>query len=224
MKIFELYGDKAKDLLSGGHQGHVEIKKDKFGQVQVAGAKEIEIEDRHVAVETFRSAFLNRKISSTFRNDESSRSHAICEFRVENRKFKEVEDGKIFVIDLAGAEHSSDSRFHGNSQRQESRIINQSLNSLKECARNRSLSFLNPSVFYHVPYRRSKLTLLLKDSLEMESRKIAKTVVICTLAPSCADLNSSLSTLKFVSNIRVSNTKRIGVRIANPDDPGELDE
>ena len=61
----------------------------------------------------------------------SSRSHAACKIRVKNLKHKSVEDGKIFVIDLAGSENASDTQFHDKSRAKESQAINKSLMALK---------------------------------------------------------------------------------------------
>ena len=59
----------------------------------------------------------------------------------------------------------------------ETKQINASLMALKECIRNRALSAANLDKFYHVPYRQSKLTLLLKDAFEVESRRHCKVMM-----------------------------------------------
>ena len=67
---------------------------------------------------------------------------------------------------------------------------------LKDCIRNRSKAAVDPTTFVHIPYRQSKLSLLLKDAFELESFKQSKTVVIANIAPSAADMAMTLNTLR----------------------------
>jgi hypothetical protein len=75
--------------------------------------------------------------------------------------------------------------------------------SLKECMRNRALAAIHPDKDYHIAYRNSKLTLLLKDSFEMASNKLSKTVVIANVAPGVADLSMTKNTLRFITPIKI---------------------
>merc|ERR1719468_1027679 len=106
-----------------------------------------------------KDALKNRQSATTFKNDSSSRSHAIFSFKVKNLKHKSIDDGQIFVIDLAGSENAADSQFHDKTRIKETQAINKSLMALKDCIRNRALSVMNMDKYYHVPYRLSKLTL-----------------------------------------------------------------
>jgi kinesin family protein 2/24 len=74
---------------------------------------------------------------------------------------------------------------------------------LKECMRNRALAAIHPEKDFHIPYRNSKLTLMLKDSFELCSNKLSKTVVIANVAPGVADLAMTKNTLRFVTPIKV---------------------
>ena len=74
---------------------------------------------------------------------------------------------------------------------------------LKECIRNRALAAMNPNKNYHIPYRNSKLTLLLKESFELMSNKLSKTVVIANVAPGVSDLAMTKNTLRFIAPIKV---------------------
>ena len=58
---------------------------------------------------------------------------------------------------------------------------------LKECIRNRALAAMNPTKVFHIPYRSSKLTMILKDSFELRSSKLSKTVIIANVSPSVSD-------------------------------------
>ena len=70
-------------------------------------------------------------------------------------------DGLLYIIDLAGSERSDDSKGHSKALMDETKEINFSLMSLKECIRARTLASGSGGASIHVPYRRSKLTLLM---------------------------------------------------------------
>ena len=80
---------------------------------------------------------------------------------------------------------------------------------LKDCIRNRALSVINGDMSVHVPYRSSKLTLLLKDSFELQSNKHCKTVIFANVAPGIGDLSMTKNTLRFITPIKVGNKKKI---------------
>jgi len=74
-----------------------------------------------------------------------------------------MEPGELMFVDLAGSESLSDSQFHDRTLQKEMIAINKSLQNFKECVRNRALQAMNPTKSYHIPYRLSKLTHVLKD-------------------------------------------------------------
>ena len=82
------------------------------------------------------------------------------------------------------------------------------ITNFQDCIRNRALSAINVDKYYHVPYRLSKLTLLLKDAFEVESRRLCKTVVIANVAPSVADCAMTLNTLRYVTPLKIGQTNR----------------
>jgi kinesin family protein 2/24 len=138
--------------------------------------------------------------------------------RVENTYLREAEDGRLFVIDLAGSESAADSQFHDGSLIEETKLINKSLMNLKECIRHRALSALNPDKYYHIPYRLSRLTLLLKDAFELESHRHCKTVVFACVSPSVADAAMTANTLNYTVPIRIGQVNREKV-VPNPKNP-----
>lgn len=75
---------------------------------------------------------------------------------------------------------------------------------LKDCIRNRALACLNPNKVHHIPYRNSKLTLLLKDAFELKSNKHCKTTIIANVAPGVADLTMTKNTLRFIVPIKIA--------------------
>jgi kinesin family protein 2/24 len=134
-----------------------------------------------------------RTTQKTEANDTSSRSHAICQVLVrQNGKLK----GKLSLVDLAGSERGSDTKSHNSQRRTESADINTSLLSLKECMR----ALGEKSA--HVPYRGSKLTLILKDCFSPDS----KTTMITTVSPGASSTDHSLNTLRYADRIKEQRT------------------
>lgn len=74
---------------------------------------------------------------------------------------------------------------------------------LKECIRNRALAAINPDKAAHIPYRNSKLTLILKDSFELETFRKCRTMIIANVSPSVSDVGMTKNTLRFIVPIKV---------------------
>jgi kinesin family protein 2/24 len=148
-----------------------------------------------------------RATAATERNAESSRSHGIGIFRI----FQSIEDGPapgvLYVIDLAGSERMADSKNHDSERLEETKAINVSLMCLKECIRARTMaSSFSSAEKTHVPYRRSKLTLLMKDCFDIASNRLSNTVVLAHVSPLARDNSHSLNTLKYAAPLRVAVT------------------
>ena len=192
LSMFEILGNICTDLFNEGErEGKIDILEDKFGHVNVVNVKEYEIQSVEQFHELILNGFAHRQTAATFKNDTSSRSHAVCKIRIQNTVLKGIEDGKIFVIDLAGSENASDIQFHEKSRVLETKEINKSLMALKDCIRNRALAAQNLEKFYHVPYRLSKLSLLLKDAFEVESKKLWSQSFTSLIADLLQDINKS---------------------------------
>ena len=91
---------------------------------------------------------------------------------------------------------------------------------LKECIRNRALSAMNPSKSYHIPYRNSKLTHILKNSFELLSRKHCKTVVFACVSPSIFDMQMTKNTLRYITPIKIGAKERVKYKI-DPENPAD---
>lgn len=109
--------------------------------------------------------------------------------------------GKLTLVDLAGSERGSDTKSHSSQRRAESADINTSLLSLKECIR--AMGKKNAG---HVPYRGSKLTLILKDCFSPDS----KTTMIATVSPGAMSADHSLNTLRYADRIKEQRTNTPG--------------
>jgi len=216
LSYIQLLGNNASDLLR--ESAKVDILEDKFGKVNILGAKEEEVTSEEHFIKLIEIAANERSTSTTMKNDTSSRSHSICKIRVQNTAFKEIDDGIMLIIDLAGSENAADSQFHDKSRIKETKEINKSLMCLKECIRNRAKSAADPQSMVHIPYRQSKLSLLLKDAFELESHKLCQTVVFANVAPTLADNAMTLNTLRYVTPIKAGLKNRTKV-ISNPDNP-----
>ena len=212
--FIQLIGNEASDLLNDNQT--VMVGENKFGKVEIQGAREIEINHPNLFLEINSLAARNRTTSSTFKNDTSSRSHAICKIRFKNTHLLSMEDGELFIIDLAGSESTADMQFHDKDLVKQTQQINKSLMALKDCIRNRALSAVNEDMNIHIPYRNSKLTLLLKESFELMSNKHSKTVIIANVGPSVSDLAMTKNTLRFVTPIKVGSKQRANTKHLEP--------
>eukprot|EP00088_Acartia_fossae_P062825 TRINITY_DN7613_c0_g1_i3.p1 TRINITY_DN7613_c0_g1~~TRINITY_DN7613_c0_g1_i3.p1 ORF type:complete len:671 (-),score=211.19 TRINITY_DN7613_c0_g1_i3:64-2076(-) len=231
LSCFELLGDKLSDLQAAQlietsseekQANKLEILEDKFGKVQVKGAEEKQLTSAQHLQQLVMTAANHRRTTATFKNDTSSRSHAVYKIRIENEAYKSAEDGILFVIDLAGSENSADSQFHDKERIKETRQINTSLMALKECIINRAKASVDTEKHYHIPFRQSKLTLLLKDAFELESHKICRTIVFANVSPTIADTSMTLNTLRYVAPIKEGMKGRVKEEV-DPNNPMNWD-
>merc|ERR1712032_1635891 len=134
-------------------------------------------------------------------NDESSRSHSIVTVKTQcTLRGSDTYVGKIHLIDLAGSENVGRSGVSGQGMK-EAQNINKSLSALGDVIQ--SLVAKNP----HTPYRNSKLTMMLKDSLGGDS----KTLMIVCASPAQYNVTETLSSLNFASrarNVELGKAKR----------------
>jgi kinesin family member 5 len=131
----------------------------------------------------------NRSIGYTNMNAASSRSHSVFIVTVtsENTETLEKQTGKLYLVDLAGSEKTSKTGAVGETLK-EANTINKSLSTLGQVINN-----LTDGKSTHVPYRDSKLTRVLQESLGGN----AKTALIITCSPAKDNEEETTSTLKF---------------------------
>ncbi|KAH3762428.1 Diatom spindle kinesin-1 [Pelomyxa schiedti] len=207
--FFELAGERSYDLL----HNRVEcfIREDELGDIHVQNLETIQVHNAQELLHWVSVGSEHRCTRATAKNEASSRTHAICQITLRDHASKDK--GKLILVDLAGSERSSDSAAHDQERQRESIAINKSLMALKECIRYRVMEMKNSSVF--VPFRGSKLTMLLKESF---TRRDVGTVVIVTVSPIIADANHSLNTCWFADRIKEKATNG-GNTPTDPDDP-----
>ena len=137
-------------------------------------------------------------------NDVSSRSHAVFSIQVEQMisvpggSGKHIKVGKLNLVDLAGSERIKVTGATGK-QLEESKKINKSLSALG----NVIYALTDPKGRTHIPYRDSKLTRLLENSLGGN----CKTTMIAMISPAQCSFNESLSTLNFAKRAKTLKNK-----------------
>ncbi|KAJ3173160.1 hypothetical protein HDU88_004621 [Geranomyces variabilis] len=200
LSFVELMGKQAFDLLSD--KKPVSILEDVFGAVHLSGTVEEPVPTPARFLELVERGASLRRTEATAKNATSSRSHAVCCLRVKNTLLPEAEDGMLYLVDLAGSESNSDSSDHSRERIAETKEINKSLGTLKDCFRNRALIDSADS-HVHIPFRSSRLTLLLKEAFDPASTRQARTTVIANLAPGITDAPQTLNTMRYIAPLRV---------------------
>ncbi|KAL0223704.1 hypothetical protein P9112_003094 [Eukaryota sp. TZLM1-RC] len=220
--VFEILGSNCTDLLSSSQ---VSIREDLFGHVQVQGCLDQAVTSGEELNVLLNNAYKNRKTIGTMRNHTSSRSHAITRITFKNNQFSESEPGILYFIDLAGSERAKDQQTHDKERIAEAKEINKSLMNLKECIRKRTLAFIDTSSkkHHHVPYRSSKITLLLKDVFELTSIRQCRTVFLCCVSPLYGDLPHSINSLRYAEPLRLVSHSRKRQVFVNQKDPAHWD-
>lgn len=200
----EIYNEDLRDLLTDGDSTTAmriyENQRNK-GAVIIQGLSEITVHNKHDLFKLLQKGLQKRHTSSTHMNDRSSRSHAVFSIIVHTRKPTEdgeevTKTGKLNLVDLAGSENIG--RSGSMEQRaREAGNINQSLLTL-----GRVIKALAENNF-HVPFRESKLTRILQDSLGGRT----KTVIIATISPCALSIDETLSTLDYAFKAQVITNK-----------------
>eukprot|EP00928_Gymnodinium_smaydae_P100343 TRINITY_DN9821_c3_g1_i1.p1 TRINITY_DN9821_c3_g1~~TRINITY_DN9821_c3_g1_i1.p1 ORF type:complete len:1005 (+),score=281.15 TRINITY_DN9821_c3_g1_i1:169-3183(+) len=201
MQITEIYNETIKDLFVT-KQKKLDVKTNPDGSNTVPGLTEIAVDSVEDVLKAMKEAQSNRTVMATDMNEESSRSHSIVQVKTSCyvNKTKREYHGKINLIDLAGSENVNKSGVSGQGMR-EAQNINKSLSALGDVVQ--ALIAKSP----HVPYRNSKLTMMLKDSLGGD----AKTLMIVQSSPAQCNVTETLSSLNFASrarNVELGRAKR----------------
>ncbi|KAF0025387.1 hypothetical protein F2P81_022268 [Scophthalmus maximus] len=195
MSYLEIYNEKVLDLLSLSSQD-LPIREDRDKNILIPGLTHTTISSFSEFDKHFVPASLNRTTASTKLNERSSRSHAILLIKVvrTQRAFPHRQQtGKLYLVDLAGSE---DNRRTGNRgiRLKESGAINLSLFTLSKV-----VDSLNSGTAVRVPYRDSKLTRLLQDSLGGS----AHSLMITNIAPEYKYYFDTFSALNFAAKSKL---------------------
>jgi len=194
VSFLELYNEEIFDLLSGNDdQSKLRLYEDgsRKGSVIIQGLEEVQVRDKREVFKILEKGSIKRQTAETKMNASSSRSHTVFTVTVfVNQQSIDGQDmlkiGKLNLVDLAGSENIGRSGAMDKRAR-EAGNINQSLLTLGRVIT--SLVDRAP----HIPYRESKLTRLLQDSLGGRT----KTSIIATVSPASINLEETLSTLDY---------------------------
>jgi kinesin family protein 2/24 len=190
VSYFEIYGGRCQDLLN--NRQRLNVREDGAGEVVVSDMLEVAADSAASLQSIIDTGNRNRTTHATESNDESSRSHAICQIALKHGSTDHL-IGRFSLIDLAGSERGADTKSHNRQRRMEGAEINKSLLALKECIRALD------SNSSHVPYRASKLTLVLKDSF---TNRKSRTVMIATVSPAASSADHTINTLRYADRIK----------------------
>eukprot|EP00455_Lapot_gusevi_P027418 TRINITY_DN2902_c0_g4_i1.p1 TRINITY_DN2902_c0_g4~~TRINITY_DN2902_c0_g4_i1.p1 ORF type:complete len:329 (+),score=88.36 TRINITY_DN2902_c0_g4_i1:466-1452(+) len=202
VSVLEIYNETVRDLLDRYTEKSLQIHQGSSG-VYVSDLSEHTVQEQSDVIALLEVALGNRAMAATALTQQSSRSHCVFMVRVEgfNSRLGIKYVGKLQLIDLAGSERVAKSEVVGTAM-QEAQNINKSLSMLGDVIQ----ALQNKQK--HVPFRNSKLTYLLSDSLGGHS----KTAIFCTLSPDSNMTSESLCTLNFANRIRRVN---LGAAVAS---------
>jgi len=202
MSYVQIYCELILDLLDeddpAAFEGrYVNVRENADGEVYLDGAVTMEVNSAEECLHLLDTGNQNRVTACTRMNATSSRSHAVLQLQIEGRNVTDSEHragggqekvfrGKLFLVDLAGSERVSKSGVL-HQQFTEMKAINLSLCALGNCVA--ALAQHNG----HIPYRDSKLTRLLQNSLGGNS----KTSMVITISPAEDDRAESWSAVQF---------------------------
>ncbi|KAF8099387.1 hypothetical protein N665_0245s0064 [Sinapis alba] len=193
VQMLEIYNEQVRDLLAtDGQTKRLEIRNNSQNGINVPEASLMPVSTTDDVIQLMDLGHMNRAVSSTAMNDRSSRSHSCVTVHVQGRDLTSgtILHGSMHLVDLAGSERVDKSEVTGD-RLKEAQHINKSLSALGDV-----ISSLSQKTS-HVPYRNSKLTQLLQDSLGGS----AKTLMFVHISPEADTLGEAISTLKFAERV-----------------------
>ena len=205
VSMIEIYQEKIRDLLDITRV-NLNIREDNIKGIYVDGCSERYVGCPNDVLALLELGSSNRAQAATNMNEHSSRSHSIFILTINqtNKKDGGSKIGKLYLVDLAGSEKISKTGATGHTL-EEAKIINKSLTTL-----GRVINNLTDGKSTHVPYRESKLTRVLQESLGGNS----KTCLIITCSPSIYNESETLSTLRFGERAKkIKNKPKINKEI-----------
>jgi hypothetical protein len=191
--LYEIYNDKIFDLLDMKKSNPLGMKDDSYGHSYIPDLLTIPVHNQTQVFNYLSLGLKNRKVRATEMNLESSRSH--CIFQILH--VQKEQTSRLRIVDLAGSEKFQISKNMKPEEKTakiaELSAINKSLTALGQC-----VFALSQKKKGHIPYRNSKLTRVLRDSLEGNS----DVILIACMSPSLSCINESLSTLRFAERAK----------------------
>uniref|UniRef100_A0A1B6CIN5 Kinesin-like protein n=1 Tax=Clastoptera arizonana TaxID=38151 RepID=A0A1B6CIN5_9HEMI len=204
VQYFEIYNEEIRDLLTN-NSSKLEVKERPDVGVFIKDLTSRVVYNAGDMDRIMCAGNKNRVVGATAMNSESSRSHAIFSITIETStigadKQPHLKMGRLHLVDLAGSERQSKTGAVGQ-RLKEATKINLSLSTLGNV-----ISALVDGKCTHIPYRNSKLTRILQDSLGGNS----KTVMIAAIGPADYNYDETISTLRYANRAKnIQNRARI---------------
>lgn len=199
LSMLEIYNESILDLLDAtGSREKLEVRQAADGKGNVvAGLTEIDVTTEEQVADLMVRGQSNRAVGSHDMNEHSSRSHSILTITVRGKNSLDGAStlGKLHLIDLAGSERISKTDATGD-RLKEAQAINKSLSALGDV-----IAALGNKKNSHVPFRNSKLTYLLQDSLGGNS----KVLMFCNISPVSYNLSETVCSLNFAARCRATH-------------------
>jgi kinesin family protein C1 len=192
-QFVEIYNETIHDLLGDGETNKKhEIRHQAGNKTIITDVKTVILDTPDKVTALLKKASQNRAVAATLCNERSSRSHSVFTLRLngKNNATQETCEGLLNLIDLAGSERLSVSGATGD-RLKETQAINKSLSSLGDVI----AALANKEA--HIPYRNSKLTYLLQNSLGGNS----KTLMFVNISPLPESFQETLCSLRFATKV-----------------------
>ncbi|XP_033743616.1 chromosome-associated kinesin KIF4A-like [Pecten maximus] len=205
VSYIEIHNEDINDLLCPPNKREpLSIREDIDGGIKLPGLQEVVVVSYKETMQCLTRGSHSRTTGSTAMNNTSSRSHAIFTITIEQKKSDDMDDfckSKFYLVDLAGSERAKRTQAEGE-RFKEGININRGLLALGNV-----ISALGEegSKRSHIPYRDSKLTRLLQDSLGGNSH----TVMIACVSPADSNMEETLNTLRYADRARKIKNKPI---------------
>ncbi|KAL8718829.1 MAG: hypothetical protein Q9225_004092 [Loekoesia sp. 1 TL-2023] len=206
VSYMEIYMEKIRDLLVPQND-NLPVHEEKSRGVYVKGLLEIYVSSVQEVYEVMRRGGAARATAATNMNQESSRSHSIFVITITQKNVEtgSAKSGQLFLVDLAGSEKVGKTGASGQTL-EEAKKINKSLSAL-----GMVINSLTDGKSTHIPYRDSKLTRILQESLGGNSR----TTLIINCSPSSYNDAETISTLRFgVRAKAIKNKAKINAELS----------
>ncbi|XP_070197100.1 chromosome-associated kinesin KIF4-like isoform X2 [Littorina saxatilis] len=205
VSYLEIYNEDLIDLLVTTSQKQtLSIREELNGEIKIKGLKEVVVQSADATLHCLSEGARSRTTGATAMNDTSSRSHAIFTIHLEKNKKEDVNDhciAKFHLVDLAGSERAKKTRAEGDRFKEGVNInrgllaLGNVISALGEDGQKRP----------HIPYRDSKLTRLLQDSLGGNSH----TLMVACVSPADSNMEETLNTLRYADRARKIKNKPV---------------
>ncbi|CAI5533553.1 unnamed protein product, partial [Closterium sp. Naga37s-1] len=216
----QIYNEQVSDLLEPDSV-NLNVREDMRHGMFVEGLQEVVVSTADATYALFKRGSQNRRVGQTAMNMESSRSHSVFTIVVETQRRDDAGvmkrgTSRFNLVDLAGSERQKHSEAQG-VRLKEAGSINKSLSALGNVIK--ALVDIAEGKVRHVPYRDSKLTFLLSDSLGGNS----KCTLLAAVSPAERNVDETMSTLKFAQRAKLMHNEAVvnELMMGNPAVMGE---